>query len=588
MAVVALLITVALATTSVWAQESESRQERVHAAVVVTLHGERTPLLLSTPSELTPLGAQQMFAAGTYFRRRYITASRDDGNGNSNGSSAAVPMAGLPSYQIPRAQLYIAAPNFEYTASSAMAFTQGLYPPLSQSSGNPIINEQSVLANGSNIESPLGGYQYPRIVTPSDLDPISIFLSGDVGCPQYTISGARYFDTPEFGALDAQSRELYRSYQTGALSGIAPSIAVGYRNAFNIYDHVRYAKTHNRTVDEQVSDEELARLRALAAERERVLNSNLTATGGAAEGGAIRAVAGRALATQVLGLLSDHVDSQGTVRKLSAVFGNHRLFMAFFALSRLSDINPTLTLLPNLGSSMVFELYSVGNATDGGRQGYPDESALKVRFMFRNGSSGSEALTRYPLFVRPGSLSDPSWRSFRAEMAQIMFPTVGDWCNACGSQRLFCALFRGDNEPGSGSSRASRTGGRGGMPLAVAGIIGAIVTLAVLALVAGAAFLFGRVRLRRAPSRRQSALGGFKGSEKLASDPDLAGGKGSSINTHGPNHERVGSWELKNHVPIHGGESSQHRPSTMESRIDQHDDPAVNPFAEPVKAYERV
>ena len=53
----------------------------------------------------------------------------------------------------------------------------------------------SMLANGSIIDFPLGGYQYPQIYTASRLDPNSIYVAGDVNCAAHDVAVMSYVDS---------------------------------------------------------------------------------------------------------------------------------------------------------------------------------------------------------------------------------------------------------------------------------------------------------------------------------------------------------------------------------------------------------
>jgi hypothetical protein len=107
--------------------------------------------------------------------------------------------------------------------------------------------------------------------------------------------------------------------------------------------------------------------------------------------------------------------------------------------------------------------------------------------------------------------------------------------------------------------------------------------------------LFAGIRLQRVKSHK-SELGGFKGSQKLASDKDLTlpkGGAvvGATVETPGSpvtgGHERVGSWELKQpDLPnIAAPHPAARRPSFEEDDVG---DIGASPFRAPVKPDERV
>ena len=162
-ALLALLITASLAQDS---------SIRVRSSVAFIIHGERTPLYGYMRPTLTPLGAQQLYSQGLFFRDRYVV------NDTSEDGPADVrrPIADISRDAIDNRQLAIFSSGDGYNVASGLAFMQGLYPPDSQALLN-VSDEASMgqLANGSLVSYPLDGYQYPRIRTFSVLDPSSIW-----------------------------------------------------------------------------------------------------------------------------------------------------------------------------------------------------------------------------------------------------------------------------------------------------------------------------------------------------------------------------------------------------------------------------
>lgn len=580
---------IAAAAAGLWALLTNARGAsalRIHASVVFAHYGERTPPLLPGMTELTPLGAQQMFSAGAFFRSRYIT-SRPAAEDNA---TASLPIWGLRTHRISDDQVYVNAADAGPAAGSALAFMQGLYPPLGNSSKGLVLSSQSLLANGSNVVGPLGGYQYPRMNSPSIMDPDSIWLAGDVGCAQHAYSTTDYFSTREFAETSDSSQDLYGNIEAKFLRGATPGAPLDYRNAFPVFESVRYGDVHVRGIHEQLQQSDLARLRALASRREYAANGNLSASG-LVPGDQIRAVAGKTMAAKVLGLLTSNIESRGSLRKINLLFGNHKPFLAFFALARLPSVNTNFYGLPEPGSSMVFELFSAGNATDdddGGSDAYPDASKLMVRFLFRNGSAEEDVMIAYPIFGRSRSRTSVPWNDFRSKMTKILIPSVGRWCDVCASRSPFCAFY-GTDEDASARAAGPRSGRRSTqMRPVVAGVVGAVVTLAVLAIVVAATMLLGRVRFYRAGGKRPPAdLGGFKGAEKLASDADVVAGKVHS-GEDDKGHARVGSWELMARKPDEGRARTSADTRSEQPAPDEEDDLAVNPFANPVPVEDRV
>ncbi|CAJ2512018.1 Uu.00g076430.m01.CDS01 [Anthostomella pinea] len=169
---------------------AQSNAETVRSSFAYILYGERTPLRGNTAPSLTPLGGQQLYTQGSVFRARYLSngsLSEDDSR-----VTTASPVIGLEENAIDNSQLSIYSSTDEYVFGSALAFMQGLYPPTPHAfavDGEDL----SMLANGTTVEYPLDGYQYPNVQTPSVLDPNSVWLEGHTSCADYW-SSARDFD----------------------------------------------------------------------------------------------------------------------------------------------------------------------------------------------------------------------------------------------------------------------------------------------------------------------------------------------------------------------------------------------------------
>ncbi|KAI9722030.1 MAG: hypothetical protein M1812_001990 [Candelaria pacifica] len=553
--------------------------ETLYGSVIFTRYGERTPLISSFDNVLTPVGAQQLYSAGQQFRSRYITPSSDSTDGSVVTNSSIM---GISPRTIDNSQIYAASLVDEYVVNSAQAFLQGLYPPANVTDVNAA---QSILANGSVTVNPLGGYQYPRLATASPNDPAVIWLAGNVNCPQYDVSGTNYFGSQAFTSTQQSTRAFYTGLEASILNGILPDSSVGFYNAYGIFDYANYGYEHNSSIHSSLSTDDLQKLRLLADQKQFALNGDLTASG-KSQGDQIRAIAGRTIAGRILGLLLGNIETEGFNNKISALFGSYEPFLAFFSLAQLSSFDPNFSGIPDYGSSMVFELFSVGD--NGTSKNYPDESELKVRFLFRNGTGDGAKLVAYPLFGRGRSQTVMSLGDFIAGIKQIMIPSIGSWCNVCSSQSVFCSAYANQTGylSGDGDDNDESSSSGGGMAPAVAGVIGAVVTLAVTGIAVAAAMLLGGVRFHRSSAKRRSELGGFKAGEKLASDPDLTsgakGGAGASVTDKG--HERVGSWELADKKKADDGRLG----SSSRSMHKDDDELSISPFDDPVKADERV
>lgn len=279
----------------------------------------------------------------------------------------------------------------------------------------------------------------------------------------------------------------------------------------------------------------------------------------------IRAMAGRTLAALVLGqfqkIWTNAGSSQnGNSQPLTLLFGDHEPIISLISLLMLDTRFPGFQSMPPQASAIVFELFSVEK--DG--TGFPsDPEKLWINFHFQNGTDFQGELTSYPIFGRGLSETDMPWLEFENMMSRIMTNEVLDWCTQCSSAALFCWGVDDVTEWSEAEGAGHGGGGKGGkVSPAVGGVIGAVVALVAAGLIFAAAMLLGGIRFRRVErGRRKSSLGGFKGSQKLASDADLslpkngAAPAGAADTTAGVvvgsntnnkhTHERVGSWELR-------------------------------------------
>ena len=566
-------------------------REQLWASVIFSLYGDRTPYILPQTYTLTPLGAQQLYSAGSAFRRRYISTQT---SANQYGFSASI--NGISEFQLDSSQVTMESAADQFIVASAQAFMQGLYPPLQLASNDTFVTSQSSLANGSNIQAPLHGYQYPQIYTASRNDDNSIWIAGEVSCPSYTASCYDYYTSLEYAAMLDTTAEFYTSLEQDFLNGIFTNSSVGYFDAYYIWDYLQYGFTHNTSIATRISADVLLYARSLADQLIFALNGNTSASG-ATPGDQIRAIGGKTLATRIVEALYTNIDTSGQYDQMTLLFGSFEPMISFAALAGLAtEQTPQFYSVPDPGSSMVFELFSMSvNATEG----YPARSDLNVRFLFQNGTGEGSELISYSLFGRDPSQAVMSFDEFVAGMETIWMPSVTDWCNTCSSFSVFCPAFVGSSGRGSSSGSSYGAGSSDhDISPAVAGVIGAIVTLVVAAIVVAIVALLGGLRVYRIKSKGRSDLGGFKGGEKLASDPDLTVARsqvGATITaisspSAGRLHERVGSWELGDQVKAKDAQIPNLAPLDLSERRPSFEDDElhVSPFAPPVKPDDRV
>jgi hypothetical protein len=407
---------------------------------------------------LTNLGAQQNFQVGSDYRARYLS------------SSSSQQILGISEDQYVKSQVYASAPNQGILLNTATAFLQGFYPPLRDLDGEVA---SQTLNNGSESVSPLNGYQYVILQGESDESPDTIWIKGDDGCPTITAASKAFEKSDEFKERLESTKDFY----SGFYDVLEPVYDykpenMTYKNAFDIFDLINVARIHNSTsMARNVSDDDLVQLRTLADSAEFGYNYNSSQTD--------RAIHGRTLTAGLLQQLNQIVASKAKL-KFSLLAGSYDTFMSFFGLANLTDVSDDFFGLPDYSSTMSFELFTLGDASS-----FPTDvdSELRVRWMFRNGTSGE--LTQFSLFGL--DQSSLPWPQFVSEMQKRSIGTVEEWCSVCASEVSFCAAYRDD-------ASYSSTQNSKGVSNAVAGVIGAMVTLGVIALCGFVAFFIMRKR----------------------------------------------------------------------------------------------
>lgn len=114
------------------AQNTTAPRYVVWSSVVFTRTGERTPEILGkTPSQITSTGAQEAFAAGSFFRSRYMRVS----NGTVGDEASGGELVGLDKNRYDQFQTTSLALEQQYNLATQQAFMQGLYPAYTPGNG---------------------------------------------------------------------------------------------------------------------------------------------------------------------------------------------------------------------------------------------------------------------------------------------------------------------------------------------------------------------------------------------------------------------------------------------------------------------
>jgi hypothetical protein len=452
--------------------------ETVLGAYIFHRHGDRTTKSYK-PTVLTSLGAEQVYISGQYYRDQYIS------------SNAPAKINGVSSDLVVLSQLEVTAPTDDVLQNSAQVFLQGLYPPTTLAT--------QTLANGTKVNAPLGGYQYIPVnsvstaASSSDSEN-SEWLQAGSGCGNAVVSSNNYFSSQEYLSTLASTKDFYSSLLPVINTTFSADKAT-FKNAYTVYDYVHVSQIHNASIPASnlLTKETVHQMQTLADKHEFGLAYNSSEP--------VRAIAGSTLAGQVLTFLNSTALSAPSTPKLEIQFGAYATFLAFFGLASLPKVSENFTGIVDYASSIVFEL--VTNSTSA----KPATSDLSVRFRFANGTASEEnPAQEYPLFGQDQTVL--GWNDFVKGMQQFAIADTASWCKICGNSTGVCAdaLAQDGDNGTSGSDPVATTGQSSGMSRAVAGVIGALVTLAVILGLEALVMGLGGLRVVKKAALRRTAV----------------------------------------------------------------------------------
>ncbi|KAJ6107112.1 hypothetical protein N7523_008435 [Penicillium sp. IBT 18751x] len=452
--------------------------ERVLGAYIYSRHGDRTAKVFGN-TELTDLGYHEVFAAGSYYHDRYIASGSDK---QIEGISDAIVNA---------KQISASAPSDAVLQNSATGFLQGVYPPAAKAASQ-------TLGNGTSVQAPLDGYQIIQVQSTgtSQDSENSAWLQGSSDCSKATVSSNNYYTSSSYMSMLASTKDFYASLSP-MLNTTFNADEMSFKNAYTIFDYLNVGYIHNSTKDfplrDSLTTEVYAQLLQLASNQQFSLAFNASDP--------VRAIDGAVLAGEILSQLNETITSEGK-SKLGVQFGSYGTFMSFFGLMQLPAASVDFTGICDYASTFALEL--VTNATG---TGMPRTDEISVRFMFHNGTiTGSDEPTVYPLFGQANNLI--SWDEFKTQTEKVAVLSDDQWCTQCGNTDGKCASSASTSS--TSDSTGSSDSSSGGISRAVAGVIGAMVTLAVILGLEALFFLVGGFRIskrRKAGPEMVSAAG---------------------------------------------------------------------------------
>ncbi|KAK4239272.1 histidine phosphatase superfamily [Achaetomium macrosporum] len=385
-----------------------------------------------------------MHDQGAAFRYRYLDPSHHDG---------FVGIVGIKPETIDNSQLSVESSTDGCSAAGAIAFMQGLYPRRPDTACQ--------FPNGSIMDYPMCGYQYPNIRTISPrTDPDSIWGRGHDGCTKHEKLLLLFSNNDGVGSIHQSSKVFYSSLWDKVFSEEFPRSEASFYNAYDLYDYAAYHWAHGTRTRSAMTSEDLERLRELAWKEQTLRYANISGPGGVQDDLA-HAIAGRTLASRITALFAENIHSRGARNKLNLAFTSHEPFLGFFALTDLLEVAPEspFTQLPGPAATLTFELFSVDQDSElandnkneptdlptpprsSNKIPYPPIDKLHVRFLYYDTSPTTDnergVLVPYPLFG--SGRSSMSFKHFNATMWKIGVANATTWCRVCESDAFFCA-----------------------------------------------------------------------------------------------------------------------------------------------------
>ncbi|KAG8526124.1 uncharacterized protein KY384_000117 [Bacidia gigantensis] len=461
-----------------------SAAETVLGVAIFHRHGDRTPKA-TPPANLTDLGYSEVYDSGTYYRQRYVS------------STASHKIQGINADIVKLSQLAVSAPVDNVLQNSAQGFLQGLYPGVGPKLG------QETLANKTIIGAPLNGYQLiPVQVAASGAgSENSAWLQGSSNCANAIVSSDNYFSSAEYKSLLNSTTDFYKNL-TPTVNGILGANDMTFKNAYSIFDILNVASIHNATIPSSslLTPSTLTQIRTLADTHEYALAANTSDP--------IRAISGAVLAAEILQALNATLATPQKAPKLTIQFGAYASFLSFFSLAALPAVEPDFYGIPDYASAMIFELFTTATPPTGSAA--IDTKDVQVRFLFHNGTTSNDYdPVAYPLFGNKGAAPEIAWTDFAAGMSKFAVGDQKDWCQACGNSTSVCASTA---PPPAAQDKSG--GGSGGVSKPVAGVIGAMVTLAVILGLEALVLLMAGLRVvKKRKGEPVNANGGSSGSE---------------------------------------------------------------------------
>ncbi|KAF9222137.1 phosphoglycerate mutase-like protein [Gyrodon lividus] len=370
---------------------------KVLGVLILARNGDRTEYLQDpytyAPSftESTALGAAESFQLGSYLRSTYL---------DSSSPLHILDMPLDPSHPIPPNQVHVHAKSGGEGAAifdSSIALLQGMFPP------TPL--NKVLLANGSTVVSPLGGYQYVPVEMAAE--------GGDhelepwVNCKAFKKHVSEVYASEEFKETAKNAQSFFGSvhdYMFGRPATLA--------DIWNVFDYLNTQLTYNQTFAFRLPPTLIEQARGFANYKEDAVFSDKDL-------GGIGNLAGRTILSPIIKSLERIAFEDDPLRVL-LIESSYQPFISLFHMLNMMSDNRELSGIPNYASALSFELL----------RGPAPEMRDFVRVKFKNGTHDEEFHTVH-IFGHPEAVVPVTEFIYRLEHHAIT--DEKQWSSACST-----------------------------------------------------------------------------------------------------------------------------------------------------------
>ncbi|TFY56646.1 hypothetical protein EVJ58_g7511 [Rhodofomes roseus] len=368
---------------------------------------------------------------------------------------------------------------------SAAALVQGLWQATDL--------QNTTLANGSTIISPLGGYQYVPInsVSPNE----DITLDSTDQCKAFTTHTTTVYNSSIFQAKQEEAASFFSE-----LSPYVGGRSLELDNMWNIYDYMNVQSIHNTTFAAALPSEYLAQARDLVDWQQYQVFTDPSFDG----------IGNIGFRTMLPGILNSFKQFQNasTGLKLSYYAISYKPFLGLFNMTGIVNDGQVPQAVVDYAGTTVFELRQPSSGSE-----------PTVRLLFKNGTAATE--------YSPVTMSFSGWNgaqsgtdvplsTFVSAFAPAAINSTLDWCQACGT-----TTERGCAVALAAAAETASSGGHQKISKVGAGFLGAGLTAAVFLMALGVLAFLGVLTVGGRRWRRKRAASGSKEKIRSASGGDV-------------------------------------------------------------------